>query len=54
MIQLQNRSVGFQAGGAMIMEQVSFVADRVIPWHAYAGPDFNASSPDNVVGEMMG
>lgn len=54
MIQLQNRSVGFQAGGAMIMEQVSFVADRVIPWHAYAGPTFNANSPDNVVGEMMG
>lgn len=54
MIQLQNRSVGFQAGGVMIMEQVSFIADRVIPWHAYAGPTFNANSPDNVVGEMMG
>ena len=54
MIQLQNRSVGFQAGGAMIMEQVSFVADRVVPWSSYAGPEFTATSPDNVVRAMMG
>ena len=54
MIQLQNRSVGFQAGAAMIMEQVSFLADRVVPWDAYAGPDFSAGSADNIVGSMMG
>lgn len=54
MIQLQNRTVGFQAGAAMIMEQVSFIADRVIPWHAYAGPDFNPDVADNVVADMMG
>lgn len=50
MIQLQNRSVGFQAGGAMIMEQVQFIADRVVPWSPYAGPDFRT---DNPVGAMM-
>ena len=54
MIQLQNRSVGFQAGGAMIMEQVSFVADRVVPWHGYSGPEFNVGASGNIVGEMMG
>lgn len=54
MIQLNSRSVGFQSGQAMIMEQVSFMADRVIPWDAYAGPEFNANAPDNIVGGMMG
>lgn len=54
MIQLNSRSVGFQSGGAMIMEQVSFMADRVIPWDAFAGPTFSPTNPDNVVGAMMG
>lgn len=55
MIQLQNRSVGFQAGGAMIMEQVSFMADRVIPWSGNSVPAFNAGAPDaNIVGSLMG
>lgn len=51
---LVNRNVSFQAGQAMVMEQVSFMADRAVPWSDYAGPDFNASAADNVVGEMMG
>lgn len=33
---LVNRSVGLQSGQTMIMEQVSFMADRVIPWPAYS------------------
>lgn len=50
---LQSRSIGFQAGGSMIMEQVSFVADRVIPWVTYAGPGFTASSFDNPLGTIL-
>ena len=42
-----NRNVGMQSGQAMIMEQVSFMADRVIPWgSAYSDEaTFNASNP---------
>jgi hypothetical protein len=41
-----NRNVGMQSGQAMIMEQVAFMADRVIPWSAYAGEtEFKATNP---------
>jgi hypothetical protein len=43
---LVNRNVGMQAGQAMIMEQVSFLADRVIPWAAQCGKnEFQAANP---------
>ena len=42
--QLINRNVSLQSGQAMIMEQVSFMADRVIPWNQYQGIEWNASS----------
>jgi hypothetical protein len=51
MVQINNRNVGFQSGGAMIMEQVSFIADRVIPWEAFKGEPFDT---DNPVGSLMG
>lgn len=51
---LVNRQVGFQAGQALVMENVSFMGDRVVPWDAYAGPEFTAGTAENVVGDMMG
>jgi len=33
--QLQNRSIGLQSGQSLVMEQVSFMGDRVIPWKTY-------------------
>jgi len=32
---LMGRNVGMQSGASMIMEQVSFVADRIVPWSSY-------------------
>lgn len=40
-----NRAVGMQSGSAMIMEQVSFMADRVIPWKTYKTPKFGDTNP---------
>ena len=34
-VTLVNRSVSVAQGQALIMEQVSFMADRVVPWEAY-------------------
>jgi len=48
-----NRSASHQAQQAMVMEQVTFMADRVVPWDAYAGPDFDVGSAANNVGDMM-
>lgn len=35
---LANRNVSFQSGQATVMEQVQFLADRVIPWTSFASP----------------
>ncbi len=35
MVSLQNRSVALQSGQSFIMEQVTFMADRVVPWDTY-------------------
>jgi hypothetical protein len=51
---LVNRSVSKQSGQAIIMEQVTFMADRIVPWKDYAGPDFNASSYTHDVGTQLG
>jgi len=51
---LVNRSVSKQSGQAIVMEQVSFMADRVVPWDAYAGPDFEGGSYANLTGSMVG
>ena len=53
-VTLVNRSVASQSGQSMIMEQVSFMADRVVPWHAYKGPDFSPDTYINTVGELIG
>lgn len=37
---LQSRTTSIQSGQTMIMEQVQFMADRVVPWEAYAGPQY--------------
>lgn len=51
---LNSRSIGLTAGSAMIMEQVSFIADRVIPWDAYSSQDtFSAGVFDNPVGTAL-
>jgi hypothetical protein len=44
---LINRNVGMQSGQAMIMEQISFMADRVIPWVTEIPSDqeFQAANP---------
>lgn len=40
-----NRAIGMQSGSAMIMEQVSFMADRVIPWKGYTPSKFDQNNP---------
>jgi len=35
-VSLQSRNVSLQSGQAMIMEQVQFMADRIIPWTSYS------------------
>ena len=37
---LQSRTTSIQSGQTMIMEQVQFMADRVVPWEAYSGPAY--------------
>ena len=44
---LVNRSVSSAAGQAMVMEQVAFMADRVLPWDSYG------SLPEGVVDSPM-
>jgi hypothetical protein len=36
---LQSRSASVQSGQTVVMEQVSIIADRVVPWDAYAQSD---------------
>lgn len=45
---LLNRNTAIQSGQAMIMEQVSFMADRLIPWTSYDTIDKGAL--DSVIG----
>lgn len=45
---LINRNTAIQSGQAMIMEQVSFMADRLIPWTSYDTIDKGAL--DSVIG----
>lgn len=47
---LTNRNVSLQSGQAMIMEQVSFMADRVVPWTAYKSAAF---ASDNTVRDVL-
>lgn len=42
---IMGRSVGMQSGAAMIMEQVSFMADRVIPWRDFKTVDPESTNP---------
>lgn len=42
-----SRAVGMQSGSAMIMEQVSFMADRVVPWKPYKPTEFGEDNPAN-------
>lgn len=43
---LQSRSIAQQTGSTMIMEQVSFLADRVVPWGPYCGNNkFSSKNP---------
>lgn len=49
---LVSRSVSSQMGQSMIMEQVTFMADRVRPWDAYAGPEFKTDY-NNHVGDIL-
>lgn len=48
---LVNRNVSIQSGQTMIMEQVSFMADRVIPWTSYQS-EADVSS-ENPAGELF-
>ena len=41
---LQSRTTSIQSGQTMIMEQVQFMADRVVPWEAYSGPAYFADT----------
>ena len=51
-VTLVNRTSALQSGQAMIMEQVSFMADRVVPWSTYdSGQSFGTS---NVAGALLG
>lgn len=47
---LTNRQVSLQSGQAMIMEQVSFMADRIVSWVAYKSAAF---SSDNTVRDAL-
>lgn len=38
---LQSRTTSIQSGQTMIMEQVQFMADRVVPWETYSGPAYH-------------
>ena len=43
---LANRQVSIQAGQSMVMENVSFMADRIVPWSSYASATkFGDSNP---------
>ena len=43
---LANRQVSIQAGQSMVMENVSFMADRVMPWDSYSSSTtFGNSNP---------
>lgn len=45
-VSLVNRNVSLQSGQAMIMEQVSFMADRVVPWTSYqSGIEVSSLNP---------
>ncbi len=47
---LQNRQVSMQSGQTMIMENVTFMADRVIPWPSYSSDEnFDSESWTNKV-----
>jgi hypothetical protein len=48
-----NRGVSKQSGQAMVMEQVTFMADRVVPWRDYYVPSFSATSYNNHVEDFM-
>lgn len=50
---LANRSVSIQAGQSMVMENVSFMADRVVPWSTYSsGVSFSATAPSTIASLM--
>lgn len=50
-----NRQVASQSGQAMIMEQVTFMGDRVVPWDTYSSASsFEASSFINQVESALG
>ena len=51
---LSDRQVASQSGQAMIMENVTFMADRVVPWDAYSGDAFDNNAFTNDVGKWMG
>lgn len=38
---LQSRTVSIQTGQTLIMEQVQFMADRLIPWTSFSGADLD-------------
>lgn len=42
---LVNRQAQMATGQGMILESVSFMADRVVPWTAYAGPEWDSDNP---------
>ena len=42
---LQSRTTSIQSGQAMIMEQVQFMADRVVPFKSYTGPKYQPGEP---------
>ncbi len=51
-VSIQSRNVSLQSGQAFIMEQVSFLADRVVPWTSYtSGVSFGSTNPaDEILG----
>lgn len=48
--QIQARSVGITPGQPTVIENVQFIADRVIPWTAYKGAEFDAQNPASNLG----
>lgn len=49
-VTLVNRSSSIQTGQAFVMEQVSFMADRVVPWGTHhSGQDFGSENPAGAI-----